>query len=99
MAIREHLRCTVCGSLRKPEAFGIRSADEFEPGIRYESAVLVQELGGRGKCSWTTQALPTDVAMLQRQRMKEALDQLDAELRDAGVEESFFADGEESTDP
>jgi hypothetical protein len=82
MAERTHLRCLACGSLRMPAAFGIeddaRYAGDYAPV--YEAELAVQTIGGRGRCSWAGQSLPMPFAEALRDRLKQALAQLELEI-------------------
>ena len=48
----------------------------------------VRSHGGRGRCSWSFHPLPADLALILRDRLQAALDQLNAELREAGYGDS-----------
>lgn len=86
MARRQLIRCIVCGSLRALDAFGLDSRGKPDTEPHYELHLAIQEIGGRGRCSWTFQDVPTDVAVEIRNRMKAALEQITEDLRRVGYE-------------
>ncbi|MDB4981085.1 MAG: hypothetical protein JWM82_1837 [Myxococcales bacterium] len=84
MATKIHLRCTACGSLRRPEAFGIEKGRFDERSLlEYESALGTQEIGGRGKCSWDFSDLPIEYARAILHCLHRAAERLEGEIATA----------------
>jgi len=96
MARLEKIRCIVCGSLRGFDAFGLDSRGRSATEPYYELQLGIQEIGGRGRCSWTFEDAPFEAAMALRDRLKAALEQITADLRAAGHEPE--ADGSSGDD-
>lgn len=77
MGTVNRVRCPVCGWCRTWARFG---GD-------YEAALLVQELGGRGRASPAeVRPLPIDYAIALRDHMRRRLRELEEAIGDAGDE-------------
>ena len=84
MASRPHIRCLACGSLRLQAAFGIEEGTyDPEEAPNYEPGLSVQEIGGRGRCSWNHGGLPLAEARALRASLAAAIDRLDEAIRSA----------------
>lgn len=79
--------------LRAARHFGITDTAEFDPSLRpaHEPCLTLEEIGGRGRLSIEKEALPLDLARALRASLVHAIEQLDAAIEDAGVEDA--ADG------
>jgi hypothetical protein len=87
VAVREHIKCLVCGSQRPRSAFGIGRFDDYNSreAIAHDATVSLQTIGGRGRCVWDHQNLSPNLALALRARMKDALENLEQQMRDAGI--------------
>jgi hypothetical protein len=69
--------------MRKPVFFGI-GPDGYDPSAPIPDAhVGVQEIGGRGRCSWDRRPLSLEDAQALRARYAAVVAQLDAEIAEA----------------
>ncbi len=84
--VSEHLKCLVCGSQRPRGAYGIGKHDDYpNDAVAYDATVSVRTIGGRGRCSWEHQDLSPSLALALRARLKDALANLEQQMRDGGV--------------
>jgi hypothetical protein len=87
VTVREHIKCVVCGSQRPRTAFGIGKYDEYPSNaIAYGTTMSLQTIGGRGNCAWDHHDLSGSLALALRARMKDALENLEQQMRDAGMD-------------
>ena len=81
MAVREHIRCICCGSLRLPNAFGIDDHGQYDPqSPPYPSGISIQTIGGRGRCAWEHHPIPVDLAKELYARLVSALELLHGDI-------------------
>lgn len=75
------LRCTACGSVRPPRAFGVRETDTEPP--EYTIATLVKSFHGDRGIRWREEPLPLDLARAQLACHQAAVKKLEEEIRAA----------------
>jgi hypothetical protein len=76
MAVRVLPRCLGCGAPRPLEAFQQEHTGE----------IRIQTIGGRGRCTWDTQPLDAETALVLYRRFKAAAQELAEGLAAAGVD-------------
>ena len=88
MAVRETLRCPACQHDRPAVAFGLTPQGNFDADSAYTTELSRRRdsFEGRGRIRVTREPLDARHALGMRNMLKHRLAQVEAELREAGVE-------------
>lgn len=85
MARRTLIRCLCCGTPAKPEKFGFDLDGEPLAPTSYLIALAINDVGGRGMCTWHNEPLPMPLAKALLASMKAAVARLEDEIETAEV--------------
>lgn len=80
---RVHVRCTACGSLRGPDAFGLNDEGEFEGPPVYATATKTRLRNERGRIEWEETPISIETARALLVCLEAAAKRLRVEIAEA----------------